>query len=113
TSEVSVDFGGEQSELFRADFGILNLNPAGTLVRVRLTEADGDVLASRELPLQAQQHLERNIQGIFPDTPIFDEQNFVVETEGISGGPTLTSLANINASGDIFFAPGRPKQAAE
>lgn len=109
TSGTSVDFGGEQSDLFRADFGILNLSQANSVVRVRLKEADGDLLATRDLTLLGQQHLERNIQGIFPETPILDEQNFLVETEVLSGGAIFTYLANINASGDIFFVPGKPR----
>lgn len=110
TAVAGHDFGAEQSDLFRADFGVLNLSTAGTQVRVTLKEADGDVVAVDDLILQPQQHLERNVAGIFNDAPIGEGRNWTVETEVLVGGPILSYLANINASGDIFFVPGRPKE---
>ncbi len=109
TAAIGHDFSAEQSDLFRADFGVLNLSTGGTQVRVTLREADGDVVAVDTLILQPQQHLERNLAGIFNDGPIGEGKNWTVETEVQAGGPIVSYLANINASGDIFFVPGRPR----
>jgi hypothetical protein len=105
----TVSFGAEQSSLFRADFGILNLAETGTQVRVTLRREMGGVVATADLSLQPRQHLERNLAGIFRDTPIGQGANWTVETEVLSGGPLITYLANINASGDIFFVPGKAR----
>ncbi len=110
TTGTSVDFGAEQSALFRADFGILNLGTGGTNVRVTLKNAAGLPLATADLGLQPQQHLERNLEGIFRDVTIGLGANWTVETQVLAGGPILTYLANINASGDIFFVPGRAQR---
>ncbi len=110
TAAAGHDFGAEQSALFRADFGLLNLGTGGTQVKAVLREADGDVRATATLILQPQQHLERNVAGIFQNVAIGEGRNWTVETEVLAGGPILSYLANINASGDIFFVPGRPKE---
>jgi hypothetical protein len=109
---ASVDFGAEQSQLFRADFGVVNLLPGPTQVRVTLKRAAGETIAQTVLNLQPRQHLERNVSGIFRDTAIGTGRNWTVETEVLAGGPVLTYLANINASGDIFFVPGRSRNPA-
>lgn len=104
-----IDFGAEQSDLFRADFGIINPAPNGVMVEVRLEDALARPIATTTLALAPQQHLERNLQGIFPTTPLGEGRNWSVRTRVVNGSsPILTYLANINASGDIFFVPGRP-----
>lgn len=105
----AIDFGAEQSDLFRADFGILNLRPGGTTVEVTLKEAGGQEVASTRFRLQAQQHLERNLEGIFRDVAIGEGSNWTVETRVVDGGPVITYLANTNVSGDIFFVPGQAR----
>lgn len=108
TTLSGVDFGAEQSDLFRADFGVVNLSAGQTLVHATLKRADGSVMASADLPMRPQQQLERNVAGIFAGTDIGTGSDWTIETQVVVGGPILTYLANINKSGDIFFVPGRP-----
>jgi len=111
SSEMAIDFGAEQSDLFRADFGILSLGDTITPMRITLRREGGSPVATIELTLQPRQHLERNLAGIFTGIPIGEGSNWTVETEVLAGGPILTYLANINASGDIFFVPGNTRTA--
>lgn len=102
-----LDFGAEQSDLFKSSYGIVNLSNGGGRVEVTLKDGSGRVLAVKERGLKPQQHLELNLAGLFADTAIGEGRNWFLETRVLAGGPVLTYLANINASGDIFFVPGR------
>jgi hypothetical protein len=102
-----LDFGAEQSDLFKSSYGVVNLGLGGGRVEVTLKDGDGNVLAIKERGLRPQQHLELNLAGLFSDTAIGEGRNWIVETRVLAGGPVLTYLASINASGDIFFVPGR------
>ncbi|MDY7095898.1 MAG: hypothetical protein SX243_23230 [Acidobacteriota bacterium] len=102
-----LDFGAEQSDLFKSSYGVVNLGLGGGRVEITLKDGDGNVLAIKERGLRPQQHLELNLAGLFSDTAIGEGRNWIVETRVLVGGPVLTYLASINASGDIFFVPGR------
>ncbi|MCB1054604.1 MAG: hypothetical protein KDD11_03730 [Acidobacteria bacterium] len=107
SSGALVDFGAEQSDLFKSSYGIVNLGLGNGRVEVTLKDGSGKVLAVKERGLKPQQHLELNLAGLFSDTAIGEGRNWFVETRVLAGGPVLTYLASINASGDIFFVPGR------
>jgi hypothetical protein len=102
-----VDFGAEQTSLFKASYGAVNLNPGGTTLELTLADGDGQPIATKTRTLRPQQHLELNLAGLFNEAPLGEGSNWVVTTRVVQGGPILTYLANINASGDIFFVPGR------
>jgi hypothetical protein len=105
-AEEGVQFGAEQSDLFRSSYGVVNLNEATTRLRLELLDGDGNLLNTAEVALRPFQHLERNLAGIFEG--LGDGTNWTVRTQVLAGGPVLTYLANINASGDVFFVPGAP-----
>jgi hypothetical protein len=105
---VGVDFGVEQSDLFRSQYGAVNLAPEGTKLRLTLRDANGTELAQTDVALKARQHLELNLATLFG--PVAETgANWSVTTEVLSGGPVMTYLANINTSGDVFFVPGRAR----
>ncbi|HVS03430.1 MAG TPA: PKD domain-containing protein [Thermoanaerobaculia bacterium] len=101
----SGEYVAHQDALFRASYGAVSLSPGSSLVRVTLKDAAGATLATAELGLKPYQHLERNLAGIF--SGLGEGSNWRVETEVLIGGPVLTYVANINASGDVFFVPGK------
>jgi len=105
-SRHAVDFGAEQTAVSRSSYGIVNLNGAQTTVRVTLENEAGTKLHETTLILKARQHLERTLLGIFPG--LANGSNWHVTTEVLTGGDVLTYLANINATGDVFYVPGRP-----
>ena len=105
---TGVDFAIEQSELFRSQYGCLNLEDGRTELRLILRDANGDELGRTTLVLKARQHLELNLTALF-GAAAESGRNWSVTTEVLSGGPVLTYLANINASGDVFFVPGRAR----
>jgi choice-of-anchor B domain-containing protein len=105
-ADVGVQFGAEQSDLFRSSYGVVNLNESATVLRLELRDGDGAVLHEAELVLRPFQHLERNLAGIFDG--LGEGSNWTIRTRVVAGGPVLTYLANINASGDVFFVPGAP-----
>ncbi|HKH49092.1 MAG TPA: hypothetical protein VKM72_30875 [Thermoanaerobaculia bacterium] len=108
-----IDAGAEQSVVTRTSLGILNLASTQTNLRLTLKDAAGSPLASTELGLKPRQHLERNVLGLFPGTGLFagigmtEGESRSIETEVVSGGPVLTYLAHIDATGDISYTPGR------
>ncbi len=105
-----VQFAAEQSDLFRSSYGAVNLHDRGTVLSLELVDGAGAVLRQAEVNLRPFQHLERNFAGIFDS--LGNGSNWTVRTTVISGGPVLTYLANINASGDVFFVPGAPQPGA-
>jgi hypothetical protein len=105
---TGVDFAIEQSELFRSQYGCLNVEDGRTELRLILRDANGDELGRTTLVLKARQHLELNLTALF-GAAAESGRNWSVTTEVLSGGPVLTYLANINASGDVFFVPGRAR----
>lgn len=107
-AEKAVDFGAEQSDLFRSQYGAVNLRNGRTELHVTLSDGNGTTLAENTLVLKARQHLELNLATVFPGTG--DGQNWSVTTEVVDGGPVMTYLANINTSGDIFLVPGHAVQ---
>jgi len=106
--QMAVDFGAEQSDLFRSQYGAVNLRNGRTELHVTLTDGNGAVLTQNTLVLKARQHLELNLATVFPGTE--NGQNWTVTTEVVAGGPVMTYLANINTSGDIFLVPGHTVQ---
>lgn len=105
-SRKAVDFGAEQLPISRSSYGVVNLNNAPTNVRVTLEDEKGTQLAQTTFALKARQHFERTLLGVFPG--LADGSNWHVATEVLGGGDVLTYLANINATGDVFYVPGRP-----
>ncbi len=105
-SRRAVDFGAEQLPVSRSSYGVINLNNAPTNVRLTLADETGKTLAQTTFSLQARQHFERTLLGVFPGIP--NGSNWHVTTEVLSGDDVLTYLANINATGDVFYVPGRP-----
>lgn len=102
----AVQFGAELSDVFRSSFGLVNLSSGPSRVRLTLRGSDGAEISSVTLGLRPRQHLERTLLGIFDG--LEPGSNWTVETTVLDGGPVLTYLANINASGDVFFVPGAP-----
>ncbi len=105
-SRRAVDFGAEQLPISRSSYGLINLNNAPTTVRLTLADEKGAVLGQTTFSLKARQHFERTLLGVF--TGLANGSNWHVTTEVVSGGDVLTYLANINATGDVFYVPGRP-----
>lgn len=105
-SRRAVDFGAEQLPISRSSYGVVNLNNAPTNVRVTLADEKGTQLAQTTFALKARQHFERTLLGVFPG--LANGSNWHVTTEVVGGGDVLTYLANINATGDVFYVPGRP-----
>lgn len=106
---AGVDFGIEQSALFRSQYGAVNLRDGRTELRLTLRDANGDRLAEEvTLVLKPRQHLELNLATLF-GSEATGGRNWSVTTEVVSGGPVTTYLANINTSGDVFFVPGRSR----
>lgn len=102
-----IDLGAEPAASTRTSFGILNLAPSGTHVRLTLKDAAGHPLASVQVGLKPRQHLERNVDGLFPG--IEKGERWSVESEVLDGGPVLTYLAQIDARGDISYLPGHAR----
>lgn len=108
---TGVDFGVEQSGLFRSQYGAVNLRDGRTELRLTLRDANGDLLGETPVVLRARQHLELNLVTLFgPEAD--NGRNWSVTTEVVSGGPVMSYLANINTSGDVFFVPGRSRVAS-
>ncbi len=103
--ERGIDFGAEQSDLFHSQFGAVNLNDGNTRLQLTLRDANGDALASSTLVLKPRQHYELNLVTVFGAAAAAG-RDWSVTTEVVQGGPVMTYLANINASGDIFLVPG-------
>lgn len=102
-----VAFGSEQSNLFRTQYGAVNLRTARTDLTLTLRDANGTAVATAVVALQARQHLEVNLVTLFG--PVAETgRNWSVTTQVEGGGPVLTYFANINTSGDVFFVPGLP-----
>ena len=101
-----VQFGAERSDQFLTSYGVVNLSGRSTTLQLTLRTHSGAQLATTEVRLRPFQHLERNLLGFFEG--LGEGQSWILETEVESGGPVLTYLANINASGDVFFVPGGP-----
>lgn len=99
--------GAGQSEVVRTSFGTVNLASGPTTLRLTLADAAGHPLSTAQLGLKPRQHLERNVAGLFPG--IGNGGDWVIETEVVSGGPVLTYLARIDASGDISYIPGHSR----
>lgn len=102
----AVDFGAEQLTVSRSSYGVVNLHNAPTTVRVTLRDEKGAQIAQTTFSLKARQHFERTLLGVFPG--LANGSNWHVTTEVVGGGEVLTYLANINATGDVFYVPGRP-----
>ena len=109
--DSGVDFGIEQSSLFRSQYGVVNLLPARTELHLVLRDANGTLLSEADVALRPRQHLELNLAAIFGDVAL-EGENWSVTTEVVSGGPVMPYLANINTSGDVFFVPGEPRTGA-
>ncbi len=105
-SRRAVDFGAEQLPISRSSYGVINLNNAPTTVRLTLADQAGTTLGQTTFSLKARQHFERTLVGVFAG--LANGSNWHVTTEVVSGGDVLTYLANINATGDVFYVPGRP-----
>ena len=105
-SRHAVDFGAEQLPISRSSYGVINLNNAPTTVRLTLADAGGTMLGQATFSLKARQHFERTLLGVF--SGLANGSNWHVTTEVVGGGDVLTYLANINATGDVFYVPGRP-----
>lgn len=103
-----VAFGAEQSVFFRSQYGAVNLSLEPTRLGLTLRDANGDELGQRTIVLKPRQHLELNLVTLF-GTQAAAGRNWSVTTDVESEGPVLTYLANINVSGDVFFAPGRAR----
>ncbi len=99
-----VDFGAEQSDLFHAQFGAVNLRDGATRLHLTLRDANGDALADTTLSLKPRQHFELNLLTVFGPAAA-SGRNWSVTVDVDQGGPVMTYLANINASGDIFLVP--------
>lgn len=95
--------GAAQTAFDKSSFGVINLATGSTRVRVRLRDELGGEVAVTELTLRGQQHLERNLAGVFAG--LGEGSNWTLETEVLDAGPVLTYLARINISGDVFFVP--------
>jgi hypothetical protein len=104
----SVGFGIEQSELFRSQYGVVNLRHGRTDLLLTLRDGNGAVLGQTDLALKPRQHLELNLVALFGETA-GRGQNWSVTTEVASGGPVVPYIANISTSGDVFFVPGVPR----
>lgn len=105
---AGVDFAIEQSDLFRSQYGVVNLKDGRTELALTLRDANGAELGETTLVLKARQHLELNLSTLFgavADTG----KNWSVATEVVAGGPVMTYIANINTSGDVFLVPGRSR----
>ena len=99
-----IDAGARQTADSRTSFGVVNLTSASTSLRLTLKDADSRTLATAQVSLKPRQHLERNLAGLFPGTG--NGSGWVVETDVRGGGPVLTYLIQIDASGDISYTPG-------
>jgi hypothetical protein len=106
-----IDVGAGQTAETRSSFGLLNLASASTNLRLTLKDAAGQPLGSNRIDLKPRQHLERNVAGLFPGIgfPGGNGDSWSIETEVVSGGPILTYLAQIDASGDISYVPGHAR----
>jgi hypothetical protein len=100
-----IDAGARQTTVSRTSFGVVNLTAASTSLGLTLKDADGHALATTQLSLKPRQHLERNLAGLFPG--IGNGESWNIETEVVGGGPVLTYLTQIDASGDISYSLGR------
>jgi hypothetical protein len=103
-TERGVDFGAEQSKLFHSQFGAVNLRNGLTHLQLTLRDANGDEIAASPLTLKPRQHFELNLVTIFGPAAA-SGRNWSVTADVVDGGPVMTYLANINASGDIFLVP--------
>ncbi len=103
-TERGVDFGAEQSDLFHSQFGAVNLRNGTTHLQLTLRDANGTALAASPLTLRPRQHYELNLVTVFGPAAA-SGRNWSVTADVVDGGPVMTYLANINASGDIFLVP--------
>jgi hypothetical protein len=104
----SVDFGAEQSALFQSSYGVVNLAATSTRVELVVRDETGRAIRDRTLLLSPRQQLERNLEGLFPGLGL--QPGLTVETRVLSGGSVITYSSQINASGDLFYVPGRNLQ---
>ncbi len=102
-----IDAGAQQTPVSRTGFGIVNLTAASTSLRLALKDAEGHLFATAQVSLKPRQHLERNVAGLFPG--VGNGESWSIETEVMGGGPVLTYLIRIDASGDISYVPGRAR----
>ena len=102
-----IDAGARQTEVSRTGFGIVNLTSVSTSLWLTLKDVDGRLLATAQVSLKPRQHLERNMAGLFPG--VGNGEGWTIETEVMGGGPVLTYLTRIDASGDISYVPGHAR----
>ena len=105
TGTSAIDFGAEQSDLAQASYGAVNLGTSATL-EILLKDPNGGVIATKTRTMLPFQHFELGLLTLFGD-PIAKGRNSTIETRVTAGGPVVTYLINIDASGDIFYVPGQ------
>ena len=102
-----IDSGARQTADSRTSFGVVNLTSASTSLTLTLKDADRRALATTQVSLRPRQHLERNLAGLFPGAG--QGAGWTIETAVVGGGPVLTYLTQIDASGDISYLPGQAR----
>ncbi len=103
-THTGVDFGIEQSSVFRSQYGAVSLFGGTTKIALTLRDGNGKALGTADRVLKPFQHLELNLATLFDGAT--EGRNWSVTTEVVEGGPVMTYLANINTSGDVFLVPG-------
>ena len=103
-TDSGVDFGIEQSSLFRSQYGVVSLHGGSTELQLTLRDGNGKTLGTASRVLKPFQHLELNLATLFDGAAT--GRNWSVTTQVVDGGPVMTYLANINTSGDVFLVPG-------
>jgi hypothetical protein len=99
----SVSFGAEPSTLVRASYGVVNLSDTPAVLTLSLKASSGAVRKTVQVTLRPRQHLERDLQGYFPEA---GPGHWTVSAEVASGGPVLTYLSQTGAGGSLSFVSG-------
>ncbi len=100
--EKAFIFGAEQNGIFYTSLGVINLAEYPTIIGITLKDAMGNPITNTYLTLKPLQHLERNLQGIFPT--LLPGGPWIIEVNVIQGGPVAPYMAKINISGDILYS---------
>jgi hypothetical protein len=92
---------------FRANVGFFNPNPSTVTVRVEARNADGTVVGSNVITLQALSQQQNSIGTYFPGVDVSNSPVLSLSFDASSGIFAYVSEVD-NSSGDSILIPGQP-----
>jgi hypothetical protein len=92
---------------FRANLGLFNPNQSPVTVRLEARDANGTVIASNVITLQALSQQQNAVGVYFPGVDVSNSPSLSVSFDASAGIFAYVSEVD-NTSGDSFFVPAQP-----